>query len=501
MTPRITLAALTAAAVTALAATAGPAAADTQSTTLKYTGAPQTVEVPAGASAVAITATGGSGGSNDADAASPGGKAATVTGFLHLSPDARLTVDVGAAGKLGTLHGHPTTGGWGYTHGGGGGSAQESGSAGGGGGSSAVLLDGQPIAIAGGGGGTGGIGTSWKYPGGAGGNAGATAWDGEASDIPGAGGKGGSVAGGDGTSADSCRRPAGGAGGGGGGGAATPGGGAAGGCGAFSPPVISFGGGGGGGAGSSLASDALVDPAITTAATRGDGTVTLTWFVPTACHDATQLIDSTTATHTVDLSKTCAGAAAKYALQDKTGDGKLSSLDPATGRATFTVEPGSTGIAHARMQLTDVFGNQRSFTVTLLVAPADAFALTSGGLTLDARNGEAGDYVLAEDGDGSPGQRWSLQDAGDGTVTLANAAEHNCLTTTLGRAVGTPFEVDNCRFDIPNPLRIQASQDGSGITITDVDSGLPLTFSSLAPGARLILGARDDAPTWTLAKA
>ena len=100
-----------------------------QATSFTFTGSEQTYTVPAGVTNVTITAIGGAGGTPASGAGLPGGRGATVTGIVAVSPGQVLYVHVGGTGDL--LAG-------GYNGGGTGGATQEGLKAWGGGGASDV---------------------------------------------------------------------------------------------------------------------------------------------------------------------------------------------------------------------------------------------------------------------------------------------------------------------------------------------------------------------------
>jgi hypothetical protein len=266
--------------------------------TFSFTGATQTVTVPAGVTAVTIAAIGGPGapGTSDRDCATPlsgAGDPASVTGTIPVTPGQTMTVSVGGRAATAGCNGATTSaGGWGAAASGGDGYTNLSdGSSGGGGGATTVTLDGQPLVIAAGGGGggedgawmnvdgknngghggaaglsylvqgmdvpavrNGGDGGDGSYAGhGGGGDVGAQASSGMGS--PGAAGENGSDTGG----------PSGGGGGGWGGGSAGGGGGFGG------------GGGGGGGAGFTFVNGAYGLTNYAVAPVSADASVTLTW--------------------------------------------------------------------------------------------------------------------------------------------------------------------------------------------------------------------------------
>jgi hypothetical protein len=114
---------LAAAGLVAQAGVAGPALAATS--TFIYTGLEQTYTVPAGVSAVTITAVGAPGGAGNPVA--PGGKGASVTATVAVTAGATLYVLVGGPGVEQTDAG-PTVGGFnggGSSDAGGGGGASD----------------------------------------------------------------------------------------------------------------------------------------------------------------------------------------------------------------------------------------------------------------------------------------------------------------------------------------------------------------------------------------
>jgi hypothetical protein len=137
-------------------------------TSFTFTGSEQTYTVPAGVANVTITAIGGAGGTLPSGGL-PGGRGATVTGIVTVSPGQVLYVHVGGVGDM------PSGG---YNGGGAGGVAQEGSKASGGGGASdvrtapesagAASIDSRVI-VAGGGGGSAGPAASGGDAGAAGG--------------------------------------------------------------------------------------------------------------------------------------------------------------------------------------------------------------------------------------------------------------------------------------------------------------------------------------------
>ena len=124
-------------------------------TTLVYTGVPESVALPPEVSVVTATVLGAEGGTSLEEqvdpfggAASPGGKGGRVTASIPVAPDATLTVVVGQAGTGGGLA-PPGFGGYG------GGGHATSRNGGNGGGGSFVFDDNGPLIAAGGGGGGG----------------------------------------------------------------------------------------------------------------------------------------------------------------------------------------------------------------------------------------------------------------------------------------------------------------------------------------------------------
>ena len=234
--------------------------------TVAFAGSQRTVPSPLGATAVRITATGGSGAVAPPCGVSraAGGFGAVTTGTVALPAGAALIVDVGGAGD-------GRSGGWGGAAGGGAGGHRGgifSGEGGGGGGATTVQLSLSGVSalmIAGGGGGAGDCGEFFA-DGGAGGSAGVSAGNGHNASggiSPGSGGAGG-------TATTSAGTAGSGAGGGGGGGAHGGLGGSGDSAGAA---------GGGGGAGSTMTDNSLLTGVTTaTAGTTGNGTVTLDWL-------------------------------------------------------------------------------------------------------------------------------------------------------------------------------------------------------------------------------
>ena len=153
-----------------VAALAPMAHASTVSQTFSYNGGEQTYLVPAGITAIEVTATGGSGGNG---ANSTGGLAAVATGEVAVTPGEILYVEVGGAGGAGNLSASSAAGG---LDGGGGGA---SGAAGGGGASdvrtcsvsAGTCSDGSAsslasrILVGGGGGGAGAQGYGYEFGG------------------------------------------------------------------------------------------------------------------------------------------------------------------------------------------------------------------------------------------------------------------------------------------------------------------------------------------------
>ncbi|MCO1656483.1 hypothetical protein KDL28_15595, partial [Pseudonocardia sp. S2-4] len=128
--------------------------------TVLFTGAPQTVTVPSGATSVTLTVTGGSGGVGQDDSGTTcdsvaGGNGATVTGTAAVTADQQIQVAVGGVGATDCGHG-ASDGGWGGLGAAGGDGRNGysgAGASGGGGGASTVQIDGTTVIIAGGGGG------------------------------------------------------------------------------------------------------------------------------------------------------------------------------------------------------------------------------------------------------------------------------------------------------------------------------------------------------------
>lgn len=246
-----------------------------------FTGAPQTYTVPAGIDYLVVRVSGGSGGCQ------AGGRGATVTGRIAVTPGDVFTINVAGAGG-------PQNGG--YNGGGRPGNHSPGGLyAGGGGGASTIARNGTFIVIAGGGGGGGALDPDENggSDGGGGGLYGSSGY-GPASrgGVSGYfGGMGGSHNGGAGGASTSTTVGQGGsggdpayypsAGGGGGGGGGYHGGG--GGGGTTSLAVLNLSGGGGGG-GSSFASGALADVRFLDSEHSGDGVVTITFLTSPVGH-------------------------------------------------------------------------------------------------------------------------------------------------------------------------------------------------------------------------
>lgn len=284
-----------------------------------YTGSAQTFTVPAGVTTITVDAYGATGGT--------GGYGARVRTTLAVTPAESLQVNVGGQNS-------GATGGW---NGGGSGSGNGLG----GGGSSDIRQGGTALAdrvlvAAGGGGfggsgsdagdtivgGTPGIGGLTGTPGGAGasatgapGGSGGTGGTASAGGSGGAGGVGVTATGSNGTAGALGLGGAGGAAGfagagGAGGGGGYYGGGGGGGGGYYALPA-SYGGSGGGGGGSSYPASATV----TSGASIGNGSVTISWTpsdttdnnvtlfasgVPIGANKATAIVWSTTADETVE---------------------------------------------------------------------------------------------------------------------------------------------------------------------------------------------------------
>lgn len=281
----------------ALAVGAGSAAAatctdsaGTRTCAFSYSGAPETFTVPAGVTSLGVGLVGGSGGAGSGASYyynAPGGKGASVTATLPVSPGDTLQVRVGGAARA-------VGGGEAGYNGGGtnpftGNSYQVSGS--GGGASDIRTGDGlaDRIVVAGGGGGGGGngqgdgTGGDLGSKGGAGGDAGSAGQPGIA---PGggagvAGGAVGTVLGVGGTASSTTGSGGkGGAGGGGyfGGGAGAPG------LDSFvvidGAGVFLRGGGGGGGGGSSYVTPSATASSVGVATGTGNGRVTISFAAP-----------------------------------------------------------------------------------------------------------------------------------------------------------------------------------------------------------------------------
>lgn len=259
-----------------------------------YTGAPQSLVVPADVTTVKITATGASG-ANDCNGVA-GGLGATVTATLPVAPGETLAIYVGGIGGKSSLF-CASPGAGGFNGGGAGGTATMYAGAGGGGASDVrkggSSLANRVIIAAGGGGGGGGTGGGAGGRGGidgagdvglglgGGGGGGDTAGVG-----PGGGGGGGDSTGGSpgaagasgGTAGRVGVRGAGGAGGaggyqgGGGGGGGHFGGGGGGGKGNYTE-----GGGAGGGGGSSFVGSPAVRETIEPATVAGHGRVVVSY--------------------------------------------------------------------------------------------------------------------------------------------------------------------------------------------------------------------------------
>jgi hypothetical protein len=251
--------------------------------TFGYTGSRTAVTVPQGTQMAFIQATGGSGG--DASGAT-GGFGATVDGAFYVTPGEQLQIAVGQAG----LNGAPGWGSEDYFGGAPGASGWSNSDgpvdAGGGGGATVVYTPSGPVILAGGGGGAGARAhCSDQYPdepaGGDGGSGGATPTGGatgaggtqDGAGLGGAGGGSTSASGGAGAAAVTTQGCTFGQGGGGGGGSAL--GGAGGGVGSGD---MGFGGGGGGGGGQSSTATSVFDTSVATAASAGNGSVTLYWI-------------------------------------------------------------------------------------------------------------------------------------------------------------------------------------------------------------------------------
>lgn len=128
--------------------------------------------VPAGVNLICFSVLGAAGGGRSAT--TPGGAGAQLTGKLPVTPGDTLTLVVGSGGIANTNRIYPATGGKGYGNGGdsvGTPAPSESNVgntviayAGSGGAGSAILLNGQPVVIAGGGGGMGQFNTGYFSP-------------------------------------------------------------------------------------------------------------------------------------------------------------------------------------------------------------------------------------------------------------------------------------------------------------------------------------------------
>lgn len=244
-------------------------------------GASQTWNVPSGVHSVAVSATGGLGGSSN--------NPFTLSGTLTIPPGAtQLEINVGGNG------GAVGVGTAGWNGGGAGGGSDNIGA--GGGGATDIRLPGAPasqaLIVAGGSGGGGGTGTmlSTSYYGGVGGFGSLSPDNGQpgtasSSSDAGAGGIGGAVAGPVATAGQGSSNRDDGSGGGGGGGWMSGTGGGAGSADAFS---INVAGGGGGGGGQSYASPTYVDGVVDSDNSSGPG-VTITYLTMTGSPPALTL--------------------------------------------------------------------------------------------------------------------------------------------------------------------------------------------------------------------
>lgn len=391
-----TVAAVVAAAVGVGALDAGAAAATTVTFTTPGT---HSFSVPSNVTGITVTAIGAAGGACDV-ASSTGGRGATVTAAVPVSPGESLSVGVGGVGGAGC---DSTTGAAGGSGGGGAGGAATVFDAAGGGGASGVgpgaLASGaNPLVVAAGGGGAalcvnggdagspgvdgslgcdgpatgGGGGAGTQTAGGAGGVAGDSNAGAGSDGTPGAGGAGGF---GDPTEPTSA---------GGGGGGGYFGGGGGGGSG-----FESDGGGGGGGSSFTAASATGVSGPTPTSASAG---VTITYTAlpaPTAITGSASLVNTTSATISGTVNPE--GLATTYTFQYGTTTGYGTSTPSAgagSGSTASTVSAALSGLKpdttyHFRIVATNVSGptdgadatfTTKSPPVSIKVHPSTVFA-------------------------------------------------------------------------------------------------------------------------------
>lgn len=381
--------------------------------TISYTEDVTTFEVPAGVSAVGVTAWGGHGSATDqASFSVPGGRGALVSGTFPVSPGDSLAVTVGGDG-------HSSNGGFGY---GLGGSSPVTGVGAGGGGSSAVS-DGNVLLLVAGAGGGGGLSSSCLplddiSLGGTGGDAG----QGGAASAPcvvdpATGGAAGGAPGADGTTAPLDAFSGGGGGGGGFNGGLA-------GADSNPTPFSCCTGAGGGGGGTSHADGSGMDVSLTGLSDRSfgeNGLVQISFDPP---RPITQIAISP------DPGSVSAGTGQDYAVIGYNADG--ASLSDVSGESTLSISPDGTCTAttctpaEGGPHVVSAQDGALTATASLDVTTKPAFTssgqatfmrLRPGTTTISASG--APEPTIARHGGARLPAGLTLTDHGDGTATIA----------------------------------------------------------------------------------
>jgi hypothetical protein len=356
-------------------------------TVFSFGGSEQQYDVPVGARAVAVLATGAPGGSGDSGAV--GGHGSTVRTTLPVRAGEILYVNVGLVGPdaSGATGGSSSAGAFGGGGADGGSVSSATADAGGaGGGASAIrtcslntflcFLSAPALVIAGGGGGGGG--GSGAGAGGAGGGVGSAGTGGATAGNPGSatkGGKGGSggidgtlLAGGTGASGSTSGGIFFDGGGGGGGGGLWGGGG-----GGASGFVSGDEGGGGGGGGSSGVSSGATGTTIAADAT-GVPLIVIT-PIPMAPSCANNAFNTLPGGSTVVVPLQCTtpmGVPISYVLASGPRHGRLRPIGQEGGSATYTPNAGFSGTDSFTFTASNSGGKSSAATVTITVPPRAA---------------------------------------------------------------------------------------------------------------------------------
>ncbi len=448
------------AAIGVIGLNAGVASATTQTYSTAGT---YTFTVPSNVSQITVTAIGAAGGRCQIDQNEPGGRGATLTATVPVSPGENLSVGVGGVGATGCTTGASTGAAGGSGGGGNGGNGFTTGGGGGGGGASGVGPSGlaagtAPLVVAGGGGGAalcatggdadgpGGSDTNNNCsvqaggPGGAGTQSGGGA-GGSAGNGAGAGAYGSAGAGGNGGSATN------GTGGGGGGGGYFGGGGGG---------AADQGSGGGGGGGASFTASSATGVSGPTA-TSASAMVSITYTsqpAPAVTTGSATNIDAAGAT--LNGSVNPEGLATTYEFQYGTTTTYTSSTASASAGSSSSdvlvsapisgLKPNTT--YHYRLVATNASGTTdgADATFTTKAAPTVVTGSASNVTTSSAvlkgtvnPNGLATTYYFQYGTSTRYGKQTSTRTAGSGTTTQSVSASISGLapgTTYHYRLVG-----------------------------------------------------------------